>query len=75
MSDSRTRPTLRERRTDAGLSREKLARLADTSTSTIVRIEAGHVPGAALLGRIARALGVSVDELLPEDEPNGERVA
>jgi transcriptional regulator with XRE-family HTH domain len=70
MSASPIRRTPREHREAAGISRETLARRADVSTSTIVRLEDGHVPGALVLSRIAKALGLTVEDLLP-DEPNG----
>lgn len=71
MSDSPIRRTARQHREAAGLSREKLARLADVSTSTIVRLEDGQVPGGVALARIARALEVPIEALIPADEPNG----
>ncbi len=58
---------LREAR---GLSQAALARAAEVSQALISRLEAGERQdaGGALLQRIARALGVTVDELL-RDEP------
>jgi transcriptional regulator with XRE-family HTH domain len=51
--------TLREAR---GMSQERLAQLASTSTRTIVRIENGQViPLPATLARIAKALDVLPD--------------
>jgi transcriptional regulator with XRE-family HTH domain len=45
-----------------GMSQEKLAQLAETSTRTIVRIEKGQVtPHPETLARIAKALGVVPD--------------
>lgn len=68
MSKLRPRKTLRDLREAQGLSRESLARLADVSTSTIVRAELdGHIPGTLALARIAKALGVSVEDLLPAE--------
>lgn len=58
---------LRSAREAAGISREKLAQLSETSTSTIARIELqGHVPNGATMVRLAAALGVTVDSLLAE---------
>ena len=55
------------------LSREKLARLADTSTRTIVRIEReGADPGASIVARIAVALGVPIDSLFINEPPAAE---
>jgi DNA-binding XRE family transcriptional regulator len=51
-------------RDERGLSREKLARLADCSTRTIVRIEMeGADVRAGIVARIALALGVPVDAI------------
>jgi transcriptional regulator with XRE-family HTH domain len=48
------------------LSQEKLARLADISTVTLVKIEAGVAkePTITTVAKIADALGVSIDELV-----------
>ena len=48
------------------LSQEKLARLADVANNTIVKIEAGKNKNPTLetLTRIAKALNVSVDDLI-----------
>lgn len=53
-------------RKQRGLSREKLARLADVSNNTVINIEAGKNlnPTVTTLKKIARALGISVDQLL-----------
>jgi transcriptional regulator with XRE-family HTH domain len=53
-------------REEKGLSQEKLARLADVSNNTIVNIEAGkqNNPTIETLKRIAKALEISVDELI-----------
>lgn len=49
-----------------GLSQEKLARLADVANNTIIKIEAGKNQNPTLdtLKKIAKALEVSVDELI-----------
>ena len=56
---------LRKMRKDKGLSQEKLARLSDVANNTIVKIEAGKNQNPTLdtLKKIAKALGVSLDEL------------
>jgi DNA-binding XRE family transcriptional regulator len=57
-------------RNERGLSREKLARLADCSTRTIVRIEReGANPGVSIVARVALALSVSIDDIFTEAEP------
>ena len=63
--DERVRSRLRELRTDRGLTLHEVAEAAALDTSTLSRLESGkrrlavdHLPG------LARALGVTVDELL-----------
>ena len=57
---------LRKLREAKRLSQEKLARLADVANNTIVKIEAGKNQNPTLdtLKKIAKALDVSVDELI-----------
>ena len=59
---------LQRLREEHGLSQAALARLSEVSQALISRLEAGERQdaGGALLLRIARALGVTVDELLRE---------
>lgn len=49
-----------------GLSQERLARLADVSTNTIINIESGKQqnPTIETIKKIANALGVSIEELV-----------
>ena len=49
-----------------GLSQEKLARLADVTNNTVIKIEAGKNQNPTLytLKKIAKALEVSVDVLI-----------
>ena len=56
---------LREKK---GLSQEKLARIADVSNNTIVNIESGKQknPTIETVSKIAKALGVAIEELLSE---------
>lgn len=63
--DERVRSRLRELRTERGLTLHEVAETAAMDTSTLSRLESGkrrlavdHLPG------LARALGVTVDELL-----------
>ncbi|MGW4030729.1 helix-turn-helix transcriptional regulator [Streptomyces sp. NPDC004838] len=59
--------TIRETRTRARLSQERLAEMVDADRKTINRIEyAVTDPPLSLLLRIARALGVSLSELVRE---------
>ena len=71
--DARARRRLRELRTERGLTLQQVADRASIDVSTLSRLEAGkrrlaldHVPA------LARALGVSTDELLaarPDQDP------
>ena len=58
--------TVKKLREKQGLSREKLARVADVSNNTIFNIEAGTQdnPTIDTLRKIATALGVGVDDLI-----------
>lgn len=57
---------IRKLRNKKGLAQEKLARLADISTATLVKIEAGVAkePTITTVAKIAGALEVSIDELV-----------
>ncbi|MDD5691968.1 MAG: helix-turn-helix transcriptional regulator [Candidatus Omnitrophica bacterium] len=57
---------IRKLRLKRGLSQEKLARLADISTVTLVKIESGAAkePTITTVAKIAGALNVSIDELV-----------
>ena len=49
-----------------GLSQEKLARLADVANNTLIKMESGENKNPTLdtLKKVAKALDVSVDELI-----------
>ena len=57
---------VRKARKKAGLSQDKLARKADVAYNTVVKIESGENknPTIETLRNIAKALDVSVDELI-----------
>lgn len=57
---------VRQLREKLDLSQEKFARLADVSNNTIINIEAGKQdnPTIETLKKIAKALNVSVEELI-----------
>jgi transcriptional regulator with XRE-family HTH domain len=59
---------IRELRRRKGLSQEKLARLANISFITVVKIESGESkhPTIQTMAGIAKALGISLDELIKE---------
>ena len=58
--------TLRKLRETKGLSQEKLARLADVANNTLIKMESGENQNPTLdtLKKVAKALNVSVDELI-----------
>ncbi len=60
---------IREIRNKKGLSQEKLARLADVSYNTIVKIESGESknPTIQTMAGIAKALEVSLDNLMKNE--------
>ena len=53
-------------RQDKGLSQDKLSKLSDLSLNTVVKIELDESPNPTIetIQRIAKALDVSVDDLL-----------
>ena len=57
---------IRRLRKKKGLSQEKLARLADISNNTLIKIEQGIAkePTITTVSKLASALGVSIDELV-----------
>ncbi len=57
---------IKQYRQDKGLSQDKLSKLADLSLNTVVKIELDENPNPTIetIQRIAKALGVSVDNLL-----------
>jgi len=58
--------TLRKLREQKGLTQEKLARLADVSNNTVIKIEAGKNENLTLntLKKLVQALDISVDDLI-----------
>jgi transcriptional regulator with XRE-family HTH domain len=66
MSNNKIAENLKKLRTKKGLSLEKIARLADLSLNTIVKVENGvnTNPTIETLTKIANALEVGVDDLL-----------
>jgi len=53
-------------RKQRGLSQDKLSKLADISHNTIIKIESGAIqsPTMDTASKIAKALGVSLDDLM-----------
>ena len=66
MSNNKIAENLKKLRAKKGLSLEKIARLADLSLNTIVKVENGvnTNPTIETLTKIVKALGVQVDDLL-----------
>ena len=63
---------IRKLRLKKGLSQEKLARLADISNNTLIKIEQGIAkePTITTVTKIASALGVSIDILVKGNKNN-----
>jgi len=57
---------IKQYRQNKELSQDKLSKLADLSLNTVVKIELDESPNPTIetIQRIAKALGVSVDDLL-----------
>ncbi|MCC7004836.1 helix-turn-helix transcriptional regulator [Candidatus Nomurabacteria bacterium] len=57
---------IKKYRQEKGLSQDKLSKLADLSLNTVVKIELDESPNPTIetIQRIAKALEVSVDDLL-----------
>jgi len=60
---------IKKLRKQRGLSQDKLSKLADISHNTIIKIESGAVqsPTITTAQKIARALGVTLDDLMKEN--------
>ena len=57
---------IKKLRNQRGLSQDKLSKLADISHNTIIKIESGAIqsPTMDTASKIAKALGVSLDDLI-----------
>jgi len=66
MANSKISTNIKKLRTEKGYSLEKVARLADLSLNTVMRVESGtnKNPTIETLTKIAKALGVGVDDLI-----------
>ena len=64
ISKSNIAKNIKKLRQEKGISQDRLSKLADLSLNTVVNIEAGNNPTIETLEKIAKALGVSIDELL-----------
>jgi len=59
---------IKKYRKKAGLSQDKLAKLADITHTTLVKLESGanSNPTVKTLSKIAKALNVTIDTLIKE---------
>ena len=66
MNASNIQEKIKKYRNKLGISQDRLSKLADVTYNTIIKIESGanKNPTIDTLTKIAKALGVSVDELL-----------
>ena len=57
---------LKKLRKQKDLSQDRLSKLADVSYNTVIKLESGGItnPTIETLEKIAKALGISVDDLL-----------
>ena len=57
---------IKKLRKQRGLSQDKLSKLADISHNTIIKIESGAIQSTTMdtARKIAKALGVSLDDLM-----------
>lgn len=57
---------IRKLRQEKGVSQDRLSKLADLSLNTVVTVESGANPNPTIetLTKIAKALGVGVDDLI-----------
>ncbi len=63
---STTAKNIKRLRKQRGLSQDKLSKLADISHNTIIKIESGAIQSLTIdtAHKIAKALGVSLDDLI-----------
>jgi transcriptional regulator with XRE-family HTH domain len=66
ISKSSIAKNIKKLRQEKGISQDRLSKLADLSLNTIVNVEAGNNqnPTIETIEKIAKAFGVSIDELL-----------
>ena len=65
-NNSKIADNIKKYRNKLGISQDKLSKLADLSLNTVVKIELDESPNPTIetIQRIAKALEVSVDDLL-----------
>jgi len=64
-SITRVAKNIKKVRKERGISQDKLSKLADVAYNTIIKIESGAIqnPTIETMQKIAKALGVSLDDL------------
>lgn len=65
-NQSKIGKNIKKVRQDKGISQDRLSKLADLSLNTVVTVESGANPNPTIetLTKIAKALGVGVDDLI-----------
>ncbi|MBU6431435.1 MAG: helix-turn-helix transcriptional regulator [Patescibacteria group bacterium] len=65
-NQSKIGKNIKKIRQDKGISQDRLSKLADLSLNTVVTVESGANPNPTIetLTKIAKALGVGVDDLI-----------
>jgi len=66
MANSKISSNIKKLRTEKGYSLEKVARLADLSLNTVMRVESGvnKNPTIETLTKIAKVFGIGIDDLI-----------
>ena len=66
MENSKLSSNIKKLRTKKGYSLEKVARLADLSLNTVMRVESGvnKNPTIETLTKIAKVFGIGIDDLI-----------
>ncbi|NMC87952.1 MAG: helix-turn-helix transcriptional regulator [Candidatus Moranbacteria bacterium] len=66
MANSKISSNIKKLRTKKGYSLEKVARLADLSLNTVMRVESGvnKNPTIETLTKIAKVFGIGIDDLI-----------
>ena len=57
---------IKKRREKLGISQDKLSKLADIAYNVIIKVESGATPNPTIetIAKIAKGLGVSIDDLM-----------
>ena len=65
-TDNKIGENIKKHRTKLGLSQEDFAQKSGVKYTTLTKIESGVIktPSVVMVGKIAKALGVSIEELI-----------